>query len=101
MQRRTRSHADELKMVSIDIVMQIKAECRMNAGNKYGFRKRRSKGICAESECDTVVAINVRCGDGGDDSKRGRSELEGVFTEMASLSCGGSASDTVKVVAEL
>jgi hypothetical protein len=33
------------------------------------------KGICAKSECDTVVVINVRGGDGGNASKWGRSEL--------------------------
>jgi hypothetical protein len=37
--------------VSIDIVMQIKAESWMNAGNKYGFRKRWSKG--------TVLKVTV------------------------------------------
>jgi hypothetical protein len=65
MQRCTRVHLENLTTVSVNIAMQIKVECRMNAGNNDGLRKGRAKWICAKSDGDTVVVINVICGDGG------------------------------------
>jgi hypothetical protein len=71
----TQLHIDELTMVSINIVLKIKAECWMNAKNKDGFGKGRANRICAKNDRDTVFAINVRCRDGGDDGDRCRREL--------------------------
>jgi hypothetical protein len=62
-------------MVSINIILQIKSRCRMNAGNKDGFGKGWDKGICAKSYRDTGAAINVRCAQGVDESYRFRHEL--------------------------
>jgi hypothetical protein len=66
---------DELTTVLIDIVMEIKAICWMNAGNNDGFWERKPKKIFAKGECDTVVMINVRRGNGSDESNRCRREL--------------------------
>jgi hypothetical protein len=74
-QRHTPSHMDELTTVSIDIIMEIKAEYWMNAVNNDGFLERQPKGICAKYDCDTVVVITVRRGNGSNDSDRCRYEL--------------------------
>jgi hypothetical protein len=39
-------------MVLINIVMQIKAECQMNAQKNDGFSKGCTKGSCSKSDSD-------------------------------------------------
>jgi hypothetical protein len=47
----------------------------MYAINNDCLRKGLPKGIGAESEGHTAVAVNIRCGNGCDDSDWGRCEL--------------------------
>jgi hypothetical protein len=47
----------------------------MNARNVDCLRKGLPKGITAESDGHAAVAVNIRCGNGCDDSGWGRCEL--------------------------
>jgi hypothetical protein len=89
-QRRTRIHRDELTSVVIDVVVEIETKCRMNDGHKNRFWERWPKGICAKSDGDTVVAINVRCCSSCDDGERRRCELiHWERNEFADKRCDG------------
>jgi hypothetical protein len=55
--------------------MQNNTERRMYAINDDCLRKELPKGIGAESDGRAAVAVNIRCGNGCDDSGWGRCEL--------------------------
>jgi hypothetical protein len=76
--------------VAIDVVVEIETKCRMNVGNKNLFWERRPKGICAKSDGDTVIEINVRCCNECDDVEWGRRELiHQEWKEFAEKWCDG------------